>query len=50
MRPNGMENLAAFSAKEVKRAAEEERERDEYSSAEGQWESKYKAKSSQRAF
>ena len=34
MRPKGMENLAAFSAREVKRAAAEERERDEYSSAE----------------
>ena len=32
----GMEDLAAFSAREVKRAAAEERERDEYSSAEGQ--------------
>ena len=42
--PKGMENLAAFSVREVKRAAAEER--DEYSSAEGQWESK----SSQRAF
>ena len=36
MRPKGMEDLAAFSAREVKRAAAEERERDEYSSAEGQ--------------
>ena len=36
MRPKGMEDLAAFSAKEVKRAAAEERERDKYSSAEGQ--------------
>ena len=35
-----MEDLAAFSAREVKRAAAEERERYEYSSAEGQWESK----------
>ena len=26
MRPNGMENLAAFGAREVKRAATEERE------------------------
>ena len=34
MRPKGMEDLAAFSAREVKRAAAEER--DEYSSAEGQ--------------
>ena len=33
MRPKGMEDLAAFSAREVKRAAAEERERDEYSSA-----------------
>ena len=46
MRPKGMEDLAAFSAREIKRAAAEERERDEYSSAQGQWE----AKSSQRAF
>ena len=37
MRPKGIEDLAAFSAKEVKRAAAEERERDEYSSAEEQW-------------
>ena len=36
MRPKGMEDLAAFSAREVKRAAAEERERDEYFSAEGQ--------------
>ena len=36
MRPNGMEDLAVFSAREVKRAAAEERERDEYSSAERQ--------------
>ena len=38
MRPKGMEDLAAFSAREVKRAAAaaEERERDEYCSAEGQ--------------
>ena len=28
MRPKGMEDLAAFSAREVKRAAAEERERD----------------------
>ena len=40
MLPKGIEDLAAFSAREVKRAAAEERERDEYSSAEGQWESK----------
>ena len=40
MRPKRLEDLAAFSA----RAAAEER--DKYSSAEGQWESK----SSQRAF
>ena len=36
MRPKGMEDLAAFSVREVKRAAAEERERDEYPSAEGQ--------------
>ena len=36
MRPKGMEDLAAFTAREVKRAAAEERERDEYSSAVGQ--------------
>ena len=36
MRQKGMEDLAAFSAREVKRAAAEERERDEYSSADGQ--------------
>ena len=36
MRPKGMENLVAFSSREVKRAAAEERERDEYSSADGQ--------------
>ena len=36
MRPKGMEDLAAFNAREVKRAAAEERESDEYSSAEGQ--------------
>ena len=35
MQPKGMEDLAAFSAKEAKRVAEE-RERDKYSSAEGQ--------------
>ena len=34
MWPKGMEDLAAFSVREVKRAAAEER--DEYSSAEGQ--------------
>ena len=34
MRPKGMESLDAFSMREVKRAAAEER--DEYSSAEGQ--------------
>ena len=38
MRPKGLEDLAAFIAREVKRAAAEER--DEYSSAEGQCESK----------
>ena len=36
MRPNGIEDLAAFSAREVKQAATEERERDQYSGAEGQ--------------
>ena len=36
MRPKGMEDLAAFNAGELKRAVAEERERDEYSSAEGQ--------------
>ena len=36
MRPKEMEDLAAFKVKEVKRAAAEERERDEFSSAEGQ--------------
>ena len=34
MRPKGMEDLTAFSAREVKRAAAEER--DEYTSADGQ--------------
>ena len=34
MRPKRMEDLAAFSAREVKSAAAEEREKDEYSSAE----------------
>ena len=34
MRPKGMEDLAAFSVREVKRVAAEER--DKYSSAEGQ--------------
>ena len=36
MRPKGMEDLATFSARKVKRAAAEERERDEYFTAEGQ--------------
>ena len=36
MRPKGMEDLAAFSVREVKTVAAEERERDEYSFAEGQ--------------
>ena len=40
MRPNGMEDLAAFSTRKVKRAAAEKRKRDEYSSAVGQWQSK----------
>ena len=39
-RPKKMEDLAAFRAREVKRAAAEKRERDEYSSAEGQCELK----------
>ena len=34
------EKLAAFSAREVKRAEAEEKERDDYSSAEEQWKSK----------
>ena len=46
MWPKGMEDLTAFSAREEKRAAVEERERDEYSSAERRWE----AKPSQQAF
>ena len=36
MRPKGMEDLAAFSVKEVKREAVKERERGEYFYAEGQ--------------
>ena len=44
--PKGLEDLAAFSAGEVKRAAAEERERDKYSSADRQWETK----SSQQVF
>ena len=36
MRLKEMEDLAAFNVKAVKRAAAEERERDKYSSAEGQ--------------
>ena len=36
MRPKEIEDLAAFSAREVKSGAAEERERDEYSSAVGQ--------------
>ena len=39
MQPKGMEDLAVFSAREVKRAAAEERERDQYSSAKEQRES-----------
>ena len=50
MRLKGKEDLAAFSAREVKRAAAEKRKRDEYSSAEGEWESMYNAKSFQQAF
>ena len=45
MRPKAMEDLAAFSAREVKRAAAaEERERDEYSYAEGTVRVKVKGK------
>ena len=44
MRPKEMEDLAAFSAREVKRVGAEEREKDVYSSAEGQWESKVRSK------
>ena len=40
MRPKEMEDLAAFVVRELKRAAAEERERDKYSSAETQRESK----------
>ena len=40
MRPKGMEDLVAFSTREVKKAAAVERDRDEYSSTEGRWESK----------
>ena len=36
MRPKGMENFAAFSVRELKKAVAEEKERDEYSSAEEQ--------------
>ena len=36
MWPKGIEDLSAFNAREVKRVAAEERERNEYSSAEGQ--------------
>ena len=36
MRLKGMEDLAAFSARKVKKVAAEERERDKYSSAEEQ--------------
>ena len=45
-----VEDLAALSAREVKRAAAEERERDEYSSADEQCQSKWETKSFQRAF
>ena len=38
MRLKKMEDLAAFRVREKKRAAAEEKERDEYYSAEGQWE------------
>ena len=36
MRPKGMEDLAAFSVREVKKAAAEERKRDMHFSAEEQ--------------
>ena len=36
MRPKGMEGLAAFKAREVKRVTAEKRERNEYSSAKRQ--------------
>ena len=36
MQPKEMEDLAAIKIREIKRAAAEDRERDEYSSAEGQ--------------
>ena len=36
MQSKEMEDLATFSARQVKRAAAEERERDKYYSAEGQ--------------
>ena len=42
MRPKGMEDLAAISARKLKRAAAEEREREESFSVEGQRESKQK--------
>ena len=40
MQPKGMEDLAAFSAREVKRAAADERERGKSSTAEEQSKSK----------
>ena len=40
MRPKEMKDLAASSARKVKRVAAKEKERDEFFSAEGQWESK----------
>ena len=36
MQPKGIEDLAAFSVREVKRVAAEEREIEEYTSTEGQ--------------
>ena len=48
MRPKGIEDLATFSFRAVKRAAAEEG--DEYCSTEEQWESKQETKSSQLAF
>ena len=40
MQLKGMEDLVAFKVREVKRTVAEERERDEYSAAEGQCKSK----------
>ena len=45
-----MKDLAPFSAKEMKTAAAEEREKRDYSSSKGQCELIFVAKSSQQAF